>query len=350
MPGKSFLIIVLLFYTMPVSLQAQRIFAGRVVDADGLPVTNANVYLSFTYEGNPHSFFDAVDEPDRFDYNPVRSNTILAAVHPESTIFNFRILDRKNRTVRIFADNDAMRMGSTKYYFDRLSPDDLLLKDDVYLFINNSKSLESTWNNSFTAKYLLLSGLSPEVLLHGKYSVEPWAVTDHTGYFHILIEDLPIDIGIYLVNQYENNRFVNISNVIGYAVEKDGMLSSGSVSVPDSGNTVEIVFDRVTSVNHDEVDAERPYTHELSANYPNPFNSATTITYFLSKRTKCELAIYDLRGGTVRTLISGEQFAGFHILHWDGTNDAGLPVASGIYLYRLETPDFVQTKKMALVR
>jgi flagellar hook assembly protein FlgD len=89
----------------------------------------------------------------------------------------------------------------------------------------------------------------------------------------------------------------------------------------------------------------------LAQNYPNPFNPATTIRYALPKAERVTLKIYDLLGKEVMTLIDREQkAAGDHVIFWDGRNQDGRLVASGIYLYQLHAGNFTLTKKMALTR
>ena len=94
-----------------------------------------------------------------------------------------------------------------------------------------------------------------------------------------------------------------------------------------------------------------PTTHQLSQNFPNPFNPATTIRYGLPKAERVTLKIYNLLGEEVATLVdNAEKKAGYHAAIWDGRNRDGGFIASGIYLYRLRAGKSVVTKKMALVK
>jgi len=89
----------------------------------------------------------------------------------------------------------------------------------------------------------------------------------------------------------------------------------------------------------------------LYPNYPNPFNSATTIRYQVQATTEVTLRIYDLLAREVATLVNERKPAGTYTVCWDGTGDGGQPLASGIYFYRLKVRgDFVQTHKMLLLR
>lgn len=89
---------------------------------------------------------------------------------------------------------------------------------------------------------------------------------------------------------------------------------------------------------------------ELNQNYPNPFNPVTSIDFKLPKRMKVSLVIYDVLGKKVRTLLDGDQNPGAHKVYWNGTNDYGQVVSSGIYFYRLEAESFTATRKMMLMK
>ena len=93
-----------------------------------------------------------------------------------------------------------------------------------------------------------------------------------------------------------------------------------------------------------------PADYNLFQNYPNPFNPATTISYSLPKVSHVTLKIYDLLGREVKTLVSSEQNGGLHRVQWNGDNNYGSKVASGIYLYRIEAGDFIVAKKMILLK
>lgn len=88
----------------------------------------------------------------------------------------------------------------------------------------------------------------------------------------------------------------------------------------------------------------------LAQNYPNPFNSNTTIRYDLPKPARVVLKMYDLLGQEVRTLVNENQLAGSKSIVWDGKSNSGQNVSSGIYLYKLQTPEFVKTKKLLLIK
>lgn len=94
-----------------------------------------------------------------------------------------------------------------------------------------------------------------------------------------------------------------------------------------------------------------PTANELHQNFPNPFNPETTISFDLKSATVVELSIYDMAGQHIRTLAGGQALsAGSYSYLWDGLDDSGAKVASGVYLYHLTSGEFTSVKKMALLK
>ena len=91
-------------------------------------------------------------------------------------------------------------------------------------------------------------------------------------------------------------------------------------------------------------------TFVLFQNYPNPFNPETTIEYQLPEDAHVYMAIYDLLGRHVRTLIDAKHTTGTHFVSWNGTDMNGVLVSSGIYTCRLEASEYVNVIKLALVK
>jgi N-acetylneuraminic acid mutarotase len=93
-----------------------------------------------------------------------------------------------------------------------------------------------------------------------------------------------------------------------------------------------------------------PSAFSLAQNYPNPFNSDTAISFALTAREEVVLALYNLAGQQVATLAQGVREAGVYTLTWDGKDRHGMALASGVYLYRLQTATQEQTRKLLLLR
>ena len=96
---------------------------------------------------------------------------------------------------------------------------------------------------------------------------------------------------------------------------------------------------------------QQPTATALAQNYPNPFNPVTSIRFELGSRASVTLTVYNPAGQAVRSLVAGEFLqAGTYSLTWDGRDDAGHAVASGVYLYRLQAGSQVRVRKLVLVR
>lgn len=115
----------------------------------------------------------------------------------------------------------------------------------------------------------------------------------------------------------------------GFWVAADGVLATAIEAVPDAG---------------------LPSQYRLRANYPNPFNPTTTILYELPERAVVQVEVFNVLGRRIALLADTQQPPGTYRVTWNGRDDAGAPVASGLYLYRLSTPIFTHVRKMLLVK
>ena len=97
-------------------------------------------------------------------------------------------------------------------------------------------------------------------------------------------------------------------------------------------------------------DEEIKYDYRLQQNYPNPFNPATTIHYELGKPGNVSIKIYNSLGGEVRELINEFKPAGSFNVIWDGKNNTGSKLSSGIYFYTLSAGKHIETKKMLMIK
>lgn len=127
------------------------------------------------------------------------------------------------------------------------------------------------------------------------------------------------------------------------------VLINGQRSYPDitwsaSGDRVDVSMRFSTS------DYTLPSAYKLSQNYPNPFNPSTKISFSLERTEKVQLSVFNVLGQKIATLANDVFGAGDHTIEWNGRDDAGKLVTSGVYFYKLETPAFSQTKKMVLTK
>jgi flagellar hook assembly protein FlgD len=93
-----------------------------------------------------------------------------------------------------------------------------------------------------------------------------------------------------------------------------------------------------------------PKTTRLVGNYPNPFNPTTEISFALKKASDVVLEIYNLRGQKVKTLVNESLQEGYHKAIWNGKDNDGKPVSSGIYFYEMKAGNYVDSRKMILMK
>jgi sugar lactone lactonase YvrE len=105
-----------------------------------------------------------------------------------------------------------------------------------------------------------------------------------------------------------------------------------------------------TDLKVDERTAGLPEAYQLAQNFPNPFNPTTTIAYEVTTTEHVKLVVYNIIGQKIRTLVNNVVTAGPHRVVWDGTMDNGVPVPSGMYVYRLETNMGSIAKTMVLIK
>ncbi|MFQ5825122.1 MAG: T9SS type A sorting domain-containing protein [bacterium] len=176
------------------------------------------------------------------------------------------------------------------------------------------------------------------------YSVGPSGITF----------DKPVELTIRYV---ENDMAVLSENDLAVAyLEKDHWIVLGgelyrddksiSVLVNRTGSYSLVVKNYEGLVNQDNI----PNEFYLKQNYPNPFNPNTTIKFGLPKASHTILRIINLKGQIIATLIDEMLEAKEHAVEWDGTDARKVPVASGVYLYQIKAGDFIDTKKLVLVR
>ena len=106
-----------------------------------------------------------------------------------------------------------------------------------------------------------------------------------------------------------------------------------------------------TSTSVEKLDSEIiPKKYRLEQNYPNPFNPSTSISFQIPKPGHVSLNIYDASGKLVRTLVNETRSEGLNEVNWNGKDNKGVAVVSGIYFYKLTAGSFDETKKMVLLR
>jgi hypothetical protein len=192
----------------------------------------------------------------------------------------------------------------------------------------------------------------------------------------VYAENITID-GIPIKNGAEIKAYTDDGALCGNSIYDDNILrfmpiygydnlSKPSKNYPHDGENVhfyinglktdpEVVWSRDSmpidiSKRTAKVSVVIPERYSLAQNRPNPFNPQTSIEFALPKAGQTKLAIYNILGQRVVTLVDKMSEAGYHNINWNGTDAAGKEVASGIYFYRLESGDFSDSRKMLLLK
>jgi len=131
--------------------------------------------------------------------------------------------------------------------------------------------------------------------------------------------------------------------------DANGEWSSGSAN-PGDANLVSNPGDPSSTTDVHVAAFRVPTTMHLHQNYPNPFNPSTTISFSLSENTTISLRIYNSLGHPVRELVHGALQAGKHDIYWNGLNEDGEVIGSGVYLARLESNDSSKTIQMLMIK
>jgi hypothetical protein len=127
------------------------------------------------------------------------------------------------------------------------------------------------------------------------------------------------------------------------AVDKN-LNVSGISNVAETEAHINLVLDV------DDVLADLPEEFALVQNYPNPFNPTTSIGYSVPTASHVNISVYNINGRQTATLVNETKSPGSYTAEWDGTSDSKMPVASGVYLYRIQTDSYSESKKMVLLK
>ena len=144
------------------------------------------------------------------------------------------------------------------------------------------------------------------------------------------------------------NVYYNVDSTdFMYSYSTDAGIDTEYTVLPSSGEwTLTLDVSSLSTVEGLSI----PDNFALHQNYPNPFNPVTTLHYDLPEQSLVSIMIYDILGREIIELVHTVQDAGFKSIQWDATNDSGNPVNAGVYIYQIHAGDFVQIRKMVLLK
>ncbi len=191
--------------------------------------------------------------------------------------------------------------------------------------------------------------------------------TDFDGYFDVFISKFNNDLKSLTASTFIGGEYWDFGNhiisfdqnilVVGQTYSSTFPTTPGAYDeiYNLNGDIFISIFDRdlsgrgTTNISNNK-DVILPSTFKLYSNYPNPFNPVTNIKYDLPSASHIQLAIFDLSGKKIKTLINDTQNAGYHSVTWNGIDRHGNSVASGIYIYKIMTEEFTESKKCMLIK
>jgi len=198
------------------------------------------------------------------------------------------------------------------------------------------------------------SGMVPASPIYVAFNINPdedgggppsgFMTEEGSAQTHNVVATVPGDEGyspLWSVNVYDNAEFDDVYNLS--SAQAATILGTGVAMV----NCPIVSVDTDTAVEEGD---EQPTGFVLHANYPNPFNPATTITFDLHEASHARLTIYNVLGEKIVDLIDAVRPAGTYEVSWNGTDSQGLQVATGVYLYKLEVGAGQEVRKMILLR
>jgi hypothetical protein len=310
-------------------------------------VENETTVVDFTLEALPI--------PTGFICNVIDYNDVeLIWDVPESSGKTYEIIKEAN--IKIFekpASNNSREHLGYKVYRDDveiaeindpaiLTYTDLALAAGTYeYYVTAIHDLgESLPSNQENAVITFPSPQNPQAVTQGADILVTWdepavrALVNYKVYRNlIMIADDIVDTS-YLDPEMPNGTYTyNIRTV--YSGGYQSTLSSDAVIEHVQTNADGMLIPKVTY---------------LKGNHPNPFNPETMINFALSSASKTVVQIYNVKGEKVRTLVNEQLDAGHHSVLWNGTDESGRNVASGIYFYKFKTDNFNKTKKMLLLK
>jgi N-acetylneuraminic acid mutarotase len=286
------------------------------------PVSGTQVnFAGFTFQGR-------FDDTWRYDPDTDTWSDVSPATSPLERCLHAGAYDAQNRHFYIYggqnggALNDIWQFDLASEMWTEMAPSTVPLGRFFAVFEYDSNNHRMTM---FSGNRGTL-GLSNEVWVFD-LTVKQWIALSPTGTAPVARDGA---VGVYVSSEDRMVIFGGSSGGLLNDVWSLENLSDTATGIRGGGDT--------------------PLALALEPNHPNPFNPSTVIPFSVSEAGRVTLTVYDMRGRVVRTLVDRFQQPGADQVRWDGRNDAGQPVASGVYLYRLQAGATVESRKMTLLK
>ncbi len=333
---------------------------GFKADADTTPVA----WVVETYHNGQMQPF--VNSIGYFLPNTYRAGDALSRYLPDSNRFKYldyvhTIKTRNWSTYRLREEFGSRWIADPNRF--TLSEGDML-----ELLLLPEAPREMYWNTGLPS--------TPPVIRPRATAFEYEEQLDYTTVFvEFDPEDLPDEVGLYVNGECMGASVVD-STLVDICLYPDGAKNAGELEIVffhggkgkktvrgwRTYNADRMVFENISlrsdqigryayiSFTDDEGESLVPLQTSLKGNYPNPFNPSTNISFILANETDARLEVYNVRGQKVKTLCNTMLAKGKHTVAWNGRDDHNRQVSSGIYFYRLSTPEGSFTNKMMLMK
>ena len=196
---------------------------------------------------------------------------------------------------------------------------------------------------------IICQGLFAQEFIHLEWT--PPNDTVYTLIDYKMYRDTHPGTMIYLNNVAGLDSFYydkQITEGVTYYWKVTAVYNDNVMNVLESGPSNEVSTTIITIVGEDNSDIVDEF--RLKQNYPNPFNPVTTINYQVAENTSVTIVVYDVLGKKIRDLVNDYKVIGSYQVKWDGKNNDGSQVSSGIYFYQMTTIHFRDIKKLILKR
>lgn len=225
----------------------------------------------------------------------------------------------------------------------------------------NSESQSSAWIPALIDSAVALQSTNYDALFHGKRLLASYYLTQQNypqavGITTTLLNSglafndsilVALDlVGIQMLMDAQDDSSTSLDNNIPNAVPAELRVSSVEQGLRVQRQLLGVFGSGTTKSRP----APIPQTYRLYQNYPNPFNPNTEIKFDLPEAVKVQVKIFNTLGQEVATLVDGMRPAGSHSVIWDSKSASGVQVASGVYVYQIKAGNFVDSKKMVLIR